>query len=51
MLKYLPRSYVSPIHSGSEVMATVTLALCIRLLDALEMAARAGEAEVLDVNR
>ncbi len=47
----VPRSYVCPVHSGSEVIATVTLLLCIRLLDALEMAARAGEAEVLDVDR
>lgn len=47
----VPRSYVCPVYSGSEVIATVTLLLCIRLLDALEMAARAGESEVLDVDR
>lgn len=47
----VPRSYVCPVHSGSEIVATVTLLLCIRLLDALELAARAGEAEVLDVDR
>lgn len=47
----VPRSYVCPVHSGGEIVATVTLLLCIRLLDALELAARAGEPEVLDVDR
>lgn len=45
----VPRSYVCPV--GGEVLSVLTLLLCIRLLDALEMAARAGEEEMLDVDR
>lgn len=47
----VPRSYVCPVYSGGEIVSVVTLLLCIRLLDVLELAARAGEAEVLDVDR
>jgi len=47
----VPRSFVSPVLSGAEITATVTLLLCIRLLDAFENVARAGKSEVLDVDR
>lgn len=46
----VPRAYMCPIRSG-EIGSVLTLLLCIRLLDALEEAARAGEASVLDVDR
>lgn len=45
----VPRSYICPI--GGEVLSVFTLLLCIRLLDVLETAARAGVAEMLDVDR
>lgn len=45
----VPRSYVCPV--GGEVLSVLTLLLCIRLLDALETAARSGEEEMLDVDR
>jgi hypothetical protein len=46
----VPRGYICPVLGG-EVMSVLTLLLCIRLLDALEAAARSGEAAVLDVDR
>lgn len=46
----VPRSYVCPV-TGGEIVSVLTLLLCIRLLDALETVARAGEAEMLDVDR
>lgn len=45
----VPRSYICPV--GGEVLSLLTLLLCIRLLDALEIAARSGEEEMLDVDR
>jgi hypothetical protein len=46
----VPRAYVCPVGSG-EIGSVLTLLLCVRLLDALEAAARSAEAEVLDVDR
>lgn len=46
----VPRAYICPVGSG-EIESVLTLLLCIRLLDALEAAARTGEAAVLDVDR
>lgn len=45
----VPRSYICPV--GGEMLSVLTLLLCIRLLDALETAARAREEEMLDVDR
>lgn len=45
----VPRSYLCPVDG--EILSVLTLLLCIRLLDALESAARAGVEEVLDVDR
>ncbi|PXF47622.1 hypothetical protein BWQ96_02601 [Gracilariopsis chorda] len=45
----VPRSYICPV--GGEVLSVLTLLLCIRLLDALETAARASVEEMLDIDR
>ncbi|KAI0560656.1 hypothetical protein FGB62_104g043 [Gracilaria domingensis] len=45
----VPRSYVCPV--GGEILSVLTLLLCVRLLDALETAARASVEEMLDIDR
>ncbi|CAN8061717.1 unnamed protein product [Agarophyton chilense] len=45
----VPRSYVCPV--GGEILSVLTLLLCVRLLDALETAARANVEEMLDIDR
>jgi hypothetical protein len=46
----VPRGYVCPVVGG-DIVSVITLLLCVRQLDALEGAARCGEAAVLDVDR
>lgn len=48
-LEDVPRAYVCPV--GGEILSSLTLQLCIRLLDSLESIARAGVGHILDVDR
>lgn len=45
----VPRAYVCPV--GGEILSALTLLLCVRLLDSLELVARAGVGDILDVDR
>lgn len=45
----VPRAFVCPV--GGELMSVLTLLLCIRLLDSLEIVARASVRHILDVDR
>lgn len=45
----VPRAYICPVTG--EILSALTLLLCIRLLDALELSARADIKEILDVDR
>jgi hypothetical protein len=46
----VPRGYVCPVVGG-DIVSVIALLLCVRQFDALEGAARCGEAAVLDVDR